>query len=40
MDAEWEDGNEAKSEPRVALNHSGRIVATIATLADNAFITL
>jgi len=38
--AEWEDWDEAESEPWVAFDHSGRVVAAIATLADDTFIAL
>lgn len=40
VEAEWEDGDEAKGEPRIALYDVCGIIAAVVTLAYYAFIAL
>lgn len=40
MDREWDDGNEAKGKPRIALYDMSSPVAAVVTLAGDAFVAL
>jgi len=40
VDTEWEDRDETKGEPWVALDYSGGPITAVMTLTENVFISL